>query len=56
MPETLLATVIAFFVGYAVIAWLMKFIATNSYRPFVIYRTILGSAVIIATLTKLIGN
>lgn len=56
MPETLLATVIAFFVGYAVIAWLMKFIASNSYRPFVIYRTILGSAVIIATLTKLIGK
>ena len=56
MPETLLATAIAFFVGYAVIAWLMKFIASNSYRPFVIYRTILGSAVIIATLTKLIGN
>ena len=56
MPETLLATVIAFFVGYAVIAWLMKFIASNSYKPFVIYRTILGSAVIIATLTNLIGN
>ena len=56
MPETLLATVIAFFVGYAVIAWLMKFIASNSYKPFVIYRTILGSAVIIATLTNVIGK
>ena len=38
MPETFLATAIAFFVGYAVIAWLMKFISTNSYRPFVIDR------------------
>ena len=36
------ATVIAFVVGYAVIAWLMKFITTNSYMPFVWYRIALG--------------
>lgn len=39
---TILGTVVAFVVGYAVIAWLMKFISTNSYMPFVIYRIALG--------------
>jgi undecaprenyl-diphosphatase len=55
MPETFLATVIAFFVGYAVIAWLMRFISTNSYRPFVIYRVVLGSAVIIGVATNFLN-
>ncbi|MET9952740.1 undecaprenyl-diphosphate phosphatase [Streptomyces sp. NPDC006339] len=39
---TIFATVIAFGVGYAVIAWFMKFITTKSFMPFVIYRVILG--------------
>ncbi|MET7798574.1 undecaprenyl-diphosphate phosphatase [Streptomyces decoyicus] len=39
---TLLATVIAFVVGYAVIAWFMKFISHKSFMPFVIYRILLG--------------
>jgi len=39
---TLLATVIAFSVGLAVIAWLMKWLTTRSYLPFVIYRVCLG--------------
>ncbi|MFF2330818.1 MULTISPECIES: undecaprenyl-diphosphate phosphatase [unclassified Streptomyces] len=39
---TIFATVIAFGVGYAVIAWFMKFITTKSFMPFVIYRIILG--------------
>ncbi|MGW2326200.1 undecaprenyl-diphosphate phosphatase [Streptomyces sp. NPDC001700] len=39
---TLFATVIAFVVGYAVIAWFMKFISTKSFMPFVIYRILLG--------------
>ncbi|CAM3783346.1 undecaprenyl-diphosphate phosphatase [Micrococcus flavus] len=42
MGETALATVIAFVVGFAVIAWLMRFITTNSYMPFVWYRIALG--------------
>ncbi|MEV6105250.1 undecaprenyl-diphosphate phosphatase [Streptomyces sp. NPDC051940] len=37
-----LGTVIAFFVGYAVIAWLMRFITTRSFMPFVVYRVLLG--------------
>lgn len=39
---TLLATVIAFVVGYAVIAWLLHYVSTRSYTPFVIYRILLG--------------
>ncbi|GAA1528148.1 undecaprenyl-diphosphate phosphatase [Streptomyces albidochromogenes] len=39
---TIFATIIAFVVGYAVIAWFMKFITTKSFMPFVIYRVLLG--------------
>ncbi len=49
--QTIVATVIAFAIGYAVIAWLIKYISTNSYMPFVIYRVVLGSAVLILLAT-----
>jgi undecaprenyl-diphosphatase len=39
---TILATLVAFAVGYVVIAWLMAFIKTKSYLPFIIYRIALG--------------
>ena len=39
---TIFATIIAFVVGYAVIAWFMKFISTKSFMPFVYYRILLG--------------
>ncbi|MCX4638652.1 undecaprenyl-diphosphate phosphatase [Streptomyces sp. RPA4-5] len=41
---TVFATIIAFVVGYAVIAWFMKFISNKSFMPFVIYRILLGIA------------
>ncbi|MFB7274272.1 undecaprenyl-diphosphate phosphatase [Streptomyces sp. NPDC056244] len=43
---TIFATIIAFVVGYAVIAWFMKFITTKSFMPFVIYRVLLGIALL----------
>ncbi len=46
-PETLLATVVAFAVGYAVIAFLMRYIQTRSFLPFVIYRILLGAALVV---------
>ncbi len=55
MPEILAATVTAFLIGYAVIAWLMKFISTKSFTPFVIYRVVLGSALLVALATGLIS-
>jgi undecaprenyl-diphosphatase len=42
---TLLATLLAFISGYASIAWLMRFVSTQSYFPFVVYRVILGALV-----------
>ncbi|MEU7338203.1 undecaprenyl-diphosphate phosphatase [Streptomyces sp. NPDC007074] len=43
---TIFATVIAFAVGYAVIAWFMKFISHKSFMPFVWYRIALGAVII----------
>ena len=55
MPEILVATVTAFVIGYIVIAWLMKYISTKSFTPFVIYRVALGSLLLIALATGLIS-
>ncbi len=55
MTETLSATVVAFLVGYAVIAWLMRYISTKSFTPFVIYRIVLGFALLIALMTGAIS-
>ncbi|MBA2812794.1 undecaprenyl-diphosphate phosphatase [Streptomyces sp. KM273126] len=44
---TLFATFVAFAVGYAVIAWFMKFISTKSFMPFVWYRIALGVVIIV---------
>ncbi|WP_298178048.1 undecaprenyl-diphosphate phosphatase [Saccharomonospora sp.] len=48
---TLLATIVSFGVGYAVIAWLMSYIKNNSFLPFVIYRVALGLAVLVLVFT-----
>jgi undecaprenyl-diphosphatase len=53
--ETFGATIVAFFVGYAVIAWLMKFIATKSFMPFIIYRIALGTVILILLATGTIN-
>jgi undecaprenyl-diphosphatase len=41
-----IATVIAFVVGYAAIAWFLRYLAHHSVRLFVIYRLVLGSTVL----------
>jgi undecaprenyl-diphosphatase len=53
--ETFGATLVAFIVGYVVIAWLMKFIATRSFMPFIIYRIVLGTLVLILLATGVIS-
>ncbi len=40
---TLVATVVSFLVGYAAIAWLLRYVSTRSYLPFVLYRIALGT-------------
>ena len=39
---TLVATIVSFIVGYAAIAWLLRYVSTRSYLPFVLYRIALG--------------
>ena len=46
-PETILATVAAFGVGLAVISFLMRYISTRSFLPFVIYRLVLGAVLLV---------
>ena len=43
----MIATVISFVVGYAVIVWFLKLISTRSYMPFVVYRIALAIAVVV---------
>ncbi|MEU7135775.1 undecaprenyl-diphosphate phosphatase [Streptomyces sp. NPDC046261] len=41
-PQTIFATLVAFAVGYAVIAWFIRFVSRKSFMPFVVYRILLG--------------
>ncbi|GIH87350.1 undecaprenyl-diphosphate phosphatase [Planobispora rosea] len=43
---TILATVISFAVGYAAVAWFLKYISTHRFTGFVIYRVVLGIVII----------
>ena len=45
--ETAIATLVAFFVGLAVLAGLMAYISKRSFLPFVIYRVLLGSTLLV---------
>ena len=56
IPETLVATGVAFVIGYIVIAWLLKFVSTKSFRPFIIYRIVLGSVILILLATGVISG
>lgn len=44
---TVVATVVSFLVGYAAIAWLLRYISTHSYTPFVVYRVLLGAGTLV---------
>ena len=44
---TITATVVSFVVGYAAIAWLLRYVSTRSYTPFVLYRIALGAGTLI---------
>ena len=43
---TLIATLLSFVVGLAVIHWLLKFVATHNFRWFIVYRIVLGTTVL----------
>jgi len=45
---TILATVISFIVGYAAVAWFLRYISSHRFTVFVAYRIVLGLFVILA--------
>ena len=49
--ETLVATVVAGVVGFGVIHFFLRYISTHSFLPFVIYRVLLGTTIIVLLLT-----
>jgi undecaprenyl-diphosphatase len=46
LAETVVATILAFVVGYAAIAWFLKFLTSHSTVVFVVYRIALGVLVL----------
>ena len=54
-PATIVATIVAFVVGYFVIASLMKYLQTRTFLPFVIYRISLGTLLLILLATGVLS-
>jgi len=52
---TALAALLAFISGYAAIAFLLRWLSTHSLTPFVIYRLIVGAAILVLTGTGTIS-
>lgn len=52
---TIVGTVVSFVVGLAVIHWLLKYVSTRSYAPFVAYRIGLGALVLVLVAAGVIG-
>ena len=48
VPQMAVGIVVSFVVAYASIAWLLKFVSTNSLRAFISYRVVLGAAILVA--------
>jgi undecaprenyl-diphosphatase len=54
LAETAVATLVAFVVGYGVIAFLMRWLQTHSFLPFVIYRVALGGVLLVLLATNVL--
>ena len=52
---TIVATVVSGVVAYATIAWLLKFVSSNKFTSFLIYRAILGVVIIALILAGLVA-
>lgn len=53
---TIVATLTAGIIGFLVIAWLMRYLSTRSFLPFVIYRIALGGLVMVLLATGVIDG
>ncbi len=49
--NTAVATLVSFVVGYAAVAWLLRYIAGHTYSIFIVYRLVLGSLLIVLLAT-----
>jgi undecaprenyl-diphosphatase len=49
-----LATVVSFVIGYGVIAWLLRYVSTHDFVPFVLYRIALAVVVAVLLLTSVL--
>jgi undecaprenyl-diphosphatase len=47
LAATIIATIVSFISGYAVISWLLKYLEKGSFLPFVIWRVGVGSLLLI---------
>ena len=52
---TVIATVVSFVVGYAAIAFLLKWLTTHNLTPFVVYRVVVGIGVLLLVATGTIS-
>ncbi len=52
--NTIVATLVSFVVGYAAVAWLLKFIAKHTYSLFIAYRLVLGSLLMVLLATNVL--
>jgi undecaprenyl-diphosphatase len=55
MSGTVVATVTSFIVGYLVIAGLLKYLNKGSFLPFVVWRIVVGVALLVLLSTGLIA-
>ena len=56
LGQTLVATVVAFVIGYLVISWLIRFVTNRSFAPFIVYRIALGALVLALLSTGVISS
>lgn len=47
---------VSFVVAYASIGWLLKFVSTNNFKPFAIYRVVVGALILVLIATGVLHN
>lgn len=52
---TIIATIVAFGVGYLVIVWFLRMITTRSFMPFVVYRLVFAAAIVVLLVTGVVA-
>lgn len=55
IAATVIATVVAFGVGYLVIVWFLRMITTRSFMPFVVYRLVFAAVIVVLLVTGVIA-